>query len=379
MNFKYIKNISENEATILLYGQIGDSYDENGNCIMGISGTAFAYEMQYLQDKCSKIKVKINSVGGSVLEGYSIFSSIFDSKVPTVTVVDGLAASISGVIAMAGKKRIIKDYATWMGHTANGTSDTKLLDLATDSIVTMIANNINRTKEEVLSMLEKETWVSDSRASDYSLQEAVNMGLFDEIENTSRKVKINKVTNIAEMQLIYNKIINKPNMEKITNVLKLSNEATEETIVSAIVEKDAKNAELQAELDRLNGVVEEYKAKEEEAKKLAEQEKEAKAIELVENAIKEKKIAEDEKDATIEMAKNNFEFVANMISKIKNTTEAVKVFDAKNVVTNKGSEDRSTWTIRDWEKKDAKGLAKIKNETPEVYNEMYNAYYKKQK
>ena len=79
------------------------------------------------------------------------------------------------------------------------------------------------------------------------------------------------------------------------------------------------------------------------------------------------------------MAKNNFEFVANMISKIKNTTEAVKVFDAKNVVTNKGSEDRSTWTIRDWEKKDAKGLAKIKNETLEVYNEMYNAYYKKQK
>lgn len=380
MNFKYIKNISENEATILLYGQIGDSYDENGNCVMGISGTSFAYEMQYLQDKCSKIKVRINSIGGSVLEGYSIFSSIFDSKVPTVTVVDGLAASISGVIAMAGKKRIIKDYATWMGHTANGTSDTKLLDLATDSIVTMIANNINKTKEEVLLMLEKETWVSDSRVSDYSLQEAVNMGLFDEIENTSRKVKINKITNVAEMQLIYNKIINnKPNMEKVTNLLNLSNEANEDAIVSAIAEKDSKNAELQAEVERLNSVVEAYEAKEKEAKELAEKEKEAKAIELVENAIKEKKIAEDEKDATIEMAKNNFEFVANMISKIRNTTEAVKVFDAKNVVTKRGNEDRSDWTIRDWEKKDAKGLAKIKNETPEVYNTMYNEYYKNKK
>ena len=181
------------------------------------------------------------------------------------------------------------------------------------------------------------------------------------------------------MAIIYNKIINKPNMEKITNVLKLSNEAAEETIVSAIVEKDAKNAELQAELDRLNGVVEEYKAKENEAKELAEKEKEAKAIELVENAIKEKKIAEDEKDETIEMAKNNFEFVANMISKINNVKDAVKVFDVKNIKTNKGNEDRSEWTIRDWEKKDAKGLAKIKNETPEIYTEMYNAHYKKQK
>ena len=81
-----------------------------------------------------------------------------------------------------------------------------------------------------------------------------------------------------------------------------------------------------------------------------------------------------EKDSTIEMAKNNFEFVANMISKINNVKDAVKVFDVKNIDK---SEVRSDWTIRDWEKKDAKGLAKIKNETPEVYNEMYNKHYKK--
>jgi len=36
------------------------------------------------------------------------------------------------------------------------------------------------------------------------------------------------------MALIYNKIINKPNMEKIQNVLKLSNEADEATIVAEI-------------------------------------------------------------------------------------------------------------------------------------------------
>ena len=30
MDFKYIKNISSNEGTILLYSQIGDSIDENG-------------------------------------------------------------------------------------------------------------------------------------------------------------------------------------------------------------------------------------------------------------------------------------------------------------------------------------------------------------
>ena len=77
MDFKYIKNISENEATILLYNQIGDSVDENGMYVSGISGSAFAYEMQYLQDKCKKINVRINSIGGNVLDGYSIVSVEF--------------------------------------------------------------------------------------------------------------------------------------------------------------------------------------------------------------------------------------------------------------------------------------------------------------
>ena len=57
MDFKYIKNISDGEGTILLYSQIGDSVDENGNYVCGISGSSFAYEMQYLQDKCKKINV----------------------------------------------------------------------------------------------------------------------------------------------------------------------------------------------------------------------------------------------------------------------------------------------------------------------------------
>lgn len=371
MNFKYIKNVSENEATMLLYSQIGSSIDENGCYVGGISGSDFAYEMQYLQDKCSKINVRINSIGGSVLDGYSIVSAILNSKVPCDTYIDGLAASISGVIAMAGKKCYMADFGTLMLHNPSGGNDQNVLDLVKNTLVTIFEQRTKLTAEEISAMMDKETWLGAA--------EALNMGLVDEIITSTKKIKISKSESLSNMAIIYNKIINKPNMEKITNVLKLSNEATEETIVSAIVEKDAKNAELQAELDRLNGVVDEYKAKEEEAKKLAEQEKEAKAIELVENAIKEKKIAETEKDATIEMAKNNFEFVANMISKINNVKDAVKVFDVKNIKTNKGNEDRSEWTIRDWEKKDAKGLAKIKNETPEIYTEMYNAHYKKQK
>ncbi len=366
MNFKYIKNISEGEGTILLYSQIGDSVDASGNYVSGISGSAFAYEMQYLQDKCSKIKVRINSIGGSVLDGYSIVSAILNSKVPCDTYIDGLAASISGVIAMAGKKCYMADFGTLMLHNPSGGNDTAVLDLVKDTLVTIFEQRTKLTAEEISVMMDKETWLGAN--------EALSMGLVDEVVTSVKKYKVSKSESLSNMAIIYNKIINKPNMEKIQNVLKLSNEASEETIVSAIEEKDIKNAELQAEVDRLKAIVDANEAKENEAKELAAKELETKAIELVENAIKAKKILETEKDSTIEMAKNNFEFVSNMISKINNVKDAVKVFDVKNVAKN---EERKDWTIRDWEKKDPNGLVKIKNETPEIYSEMYNQFYKK--
>jgi len=368
MNFKFIKNIADDEATILLYNQIGDSVDASGNYVYGISGSSFAYEMQYLQDKCKKIKVRINSIGGSVLDGYSIVSAILNSKVTCDTYIDGLAASISGVIAMAGKKVYMADYGTLMLHNPSGGNDKEVLDLVKNTLVTIFEQRTKMTAEEISAMMDKETWLG--------AVDAVNMGLVDEIVTSSKKIKISKSESLSNMALIYNKIINKKPMEKVTNLLKLSNEADEATIVAAIEEKDNVNAELLAENEALKTKVAEFEAKENEAKEKAAKELEEKAIELVENAIKEKKIEEAEKEATIKMAVNNFEFVSNMISKINNVKDAVKVFDAKNVAN---EDTRKDWSIRDWEKKDAKGLEKIKNETPELYNEMYNKFYNKTK
>lgn len=372
MDFKYIKNITEDEGTILLYSQIGDSVDASGNYVCGISGSAFAYEMQYLQDKCKKIKVRINSIGGSVLDGYSIVSAILNSKVPCDTYIDGLAASISGVIAMAGKKCYMADFGTLMLHNPSGGNDTAVLDLVKSTLVTIFEQRTKLTADEISEMMDKETWLGSN--------EALSMGLVDEVVTSTKKIKISKQESLSNMAIIYNKIINKPNMEKIQNVLKLSNEATEETIVSAIEEKDTKNAELQAEVDRLKAIVDEHEKSVNEAKEKAEAELKEKAVLMVENADKDKKITATEKPDLIALAsssESNYKLVENMLSKINNVKDAVKVFDVKNIQTSKGTEDRSEWTIRDWEKKDAKGLAKIKNETPEIYTEMFNQFYKK--
>lgn len=367
MDFKYIKNISENEATILLYNQIGDSVDENGMYVSGISGSAFAYEMQYLQDKCKKINVRINSIGGNVLDGYSIVSAILNSKVKCDTYIDGLAASISGVIAMAGEKCYMADYGTMMLHNPSGGNDETVLKLVKSTLVTILSKRTKLDEDTINKMMDAETWLDANQC--------MEMGLVDVVVKCDKKIKMS-TNSLNEMAFIYNKLINKkPKMEKITNMLNLSNEATEVEIVAAIEDKDTKNAKLLSENETLKARLKEIEDAELAKVEAEAKELETKSIELVENAIKAKKIDESAKDETIKLAIANFGAVENMLSKINNVKDAVKIFDAKNVANNKDS--RENWSIRDWEKKDVKGLEIIKNETPAIYTEMYNKFYNK--
>ena len=368
MDFKYIKNISENEATILLYNQIGDSVDANGQYVYGISGSGFANEIQYLQDKCKKINVRINSIGGSVLDGYSIVSAILNSSVPCDTYIDGLAASISGVIAMCGKKVKMADYGTLMLHNPSGVEDAKVLDLVKSTLVTILSKRTGKTDEDISDMMNVETWLNSAQCSE--------MGIIDEVVSSQKKIKAPMATNLVDMALIYNKIINpkKQTMEKVFNLLNLKNEATELEVIDAIEAKDDKNASLEKENEELKARLKAIEDKENEAKETALNELKEKATVMVEKAITEKKIEETEKEATIEMAVNNFDLVVNMLSKISNVKDAVKVFDVKNVAKNDG-ENRSEWTMRDWEKKDPNGLLKMKNETPELFTDLRNKTY----
>lgn len=215
--------------------------------------------------------------------------------------------------------------------------------------------------------MDAETWLDANQC--------MEMGLIDVVVKSDKKMKMS-TNSLTEMAFIYNKLINKkPKMEKITNMLNLSNEATEVEIVAAIEDKDTKNAELLSENETLKTRLKEIEDAELAKVEAEAKELETKSIELVENAIKAKKIDESAKDETIKLAIANFGAVENMLSKINNVKDAVKIFDAKNVANNKDS--RENWSIRDWEKKDVKGLEVIKNETPAIYTEMYNKFYNK--
>lgn len=116
--FKHVGNFADNSdfVEMYLYAPIGGE--------RGIDGQQFAYELNYLanyhEPRPKEIKVRINSPGGDMFQGISIFSAIQNAnkagKVVVNTYNDGVAASMGGIILFAGKNIYVKDYSRIMIH-----------------------------------------------------------------------------------------------------------------------------------------------------------------------------------------------------------------------------------------------------------------------
>lgn len=112
-----------NEATILLYGTIGESYEydpEDGWKDNGIKDIDFVQELAELATKYPRIHVRINSPGGEVFHGAAIVSAIRRCPAEVNTWIDGVAASMAGVIWLSGHKRHMAKNGMLMLHSASG-------------------------------------------------------------------------------------------------------------------------------------------------------------------------------------------------------------------------------------------------------------------
>lgn len=96
-------------AEILIYGDIGESWYEET-----VSASTFVRELQELDVEA--ITIRINSIGGSVPDGFAIFNAIRRHKATVTTEVDGMAFSIASLIAMAGDKVLMASNAMLMIH-----------------------------------------------------------------------------------------------------------------------------------------------------------------------------------------------------------------------------------------------------------------------
>lgn len=317
---QYTINVDSDEPVMLINKHIG--YDEEDG--QGVDGALFQQELLALDQMGKKrIQVWINSVGGSVMDGYNICNAILKSKTRVDTYCLGMAASIAGVIFQTGRKRIMADYGILMYHNpyAGETTDSPLLDQMKSSLNKIISEKSGMSGDAVQRMMDRTSFIDAT--------EAKKMGLCDDIEATVKLNTKNFPKEVkafaAEAGKVLNKIINSKTMLKVTAKLKLNADANEDSIVSAIDEvvnkaiteaTAAVNKKSKEDMDKMKADMDET-----EAKLKAQKEAYDKACnELTEANNKLKEAA----DKALEIEANTFVEGAVNEGKVKNEEAAIK-------------------------------------------------------
>lgn len=178
MKLFYDIKAKADEAEIYIYDFIGeDLFSE------GVTAKAFADELKALKGKA--LTVRINSPGGSVWDGMAIHSQLSQHQAPVTVKIEGLAASIASVIALAGDRVEIAEGGFMMIHDpwtmAMGTVDNlmqaaAMLEKIKGSIVEIYAKKTKKPYDEIAAMMAAETWMTGA--------EAVVLGFADSVMDT---------------------------------------------------------------------------------------------------------------------------------------------------------------------------------------------------
>lgn len=181
-NFMEVKNKTDNSADLYFYGDIVSSawgkWEETDSCPEDV--LAFLKEVEGVKE----LSIYINSGGGSVFAGLAIYNMLKRNTANKTVHIDGLAGSIASIIAMCGDKIIMPSNAFLMIHKPSNISvgnandfrkmaDT--LDVIEEGLINVYAEKIKEGVdiEVIKQMLNEETWLTGSKASEYFNVEVV--------------------------------------------------------------------------------------------------------------------------------------------------------------------------------------------------------------
>jgi len=170
--FYALEKTADNETTITLYDEIG---------AFGAGSKEFLADLTKLSGQ--HIHLRINSPGGSVVEGTAIYNALRRHEGGLTVHIDAMAASMASVIAMAGKPVYMADNALlmihnpWtvsMGESKDLRKEADLLDKLKVNLRNAYVRKTGIDAEEIAQMMDEETWLD--------AVEAVALGFADAIE-----------------------------------------------------------------------------------------------------------------------------------------------------------------------------------------------------
>lgn len=333
----------------------------------------FLWEFDYLINwvKPCKIRIHINSVGGSVVEGMSIFSKIQDCKIPTECINDALAASMGSIIWAAGDELYMKDYALLMIHNPFCDCDgDKQYNQATEAFTKQLKtiymkrfglseedveaimngkkgddgtfltaaqavekgfvseDHIIETpkaiKDQVMAALKGSKDVTQIKAAFQSVLPSLPKATINiqNIKSNFKPMEDNKISVFAALLGLTGEKATTENVTAKINELKAKAEkaeATQKSLDETKAELTKVNAELtgaNTSIKNLNEDLKQTKATLKQYQDTEAKAKEDKVNALIDKAVADCKINKDEREDYIKMAQDNYELAEKILAKI---------------------------------------------------------------
>ena len=347
-------------ASLMLYGEIGGED--------GVSPERIVSEMAYLSQEYPMIDVHINSMGGEVFAGIAIFNALKDSPSIVNIYVDGLAASIAGVIALCGKPLHMSRFSRLMLHSVSGSCKggaqdmrecADLIEGLEGTLADMISQKCGMPSEQVkLRFFDgKDHWLTADEAS--------RIGLCDEIYDMPGAESMgSSPTNEQVYQFVnrHDAKTPKPNkMEFIDKIKGLEqfkdlSEADILAKVKSLSNEAAKVEGLQARIDQLEA---ENKAAKDSAKEA-----------FLNQAVADGRISKDQKEKYSKLMDADEETARALINELpKAKTASISDFIHSRGAAAGEAKDLAQMT---WEEIDrAERLGELKDKYPELYKAKY--------
>lgn len=168
---------ADGPVELLIYDEIGGpSWFSPG----GVVAADFARELADIP-RDRDILVSINSPGGNVDDGIAIYNRLVERGDKVTVRIDGIAASIAGVIAMAGNRVEMPENAAIMVHNpwsiAEGNAEdlrrrAEVLDHARDRMVTIYKAKTGLPESRIRKLMDAETWINGAEAKDLGFADA---------------------------------------------------------------------------------------------------------------------------------------------------------------------------------------------------------------
>lgn len=145
------------------------------------------------------IELDISSPGGDVFAASDIYSAIQNYSGKTTALITGIAASAASVIAMSADTLRMAQTAQLMIHRASTLSEGNIHDVQKDlgmlksiddSIASTYAVKTGKSKDDILALMDAETWLSADMA--------VEQGFANEIDQRTPQFVNSKHTIISK-------------------------------------------------------------------------------------------------------------------------------------------------------------------------------------